>query len=185
MSKGTLFIFSAPSGSGKTTIVQALLKKFDHLEFSVSATTRSPRPGEINGDHYYFLEAKEFKEKMRKGEFAEWEEVYPGFFYGTLASEVERILQSGNSVVFDIDVVGGLNLKKLYGDQAVSVFVQTPDLETLKNRLMLRGTESEADLQKRLGKAAQELEFADKFDHIIINNNLDAAIGKAEELVRK
>ncbi len=185
MSKGTLFIFSAPSGSGKTTIVQALLKKYDHLEFSVSATTRSPRPGEIHGDHYYFLEVEEFKEKIRNGEFAEWEEVYPGVFYGTLISEIESVLETGNSVVFDIDVVGGLNLKKLYRDQAVSIFVQPPDLETLKNRLIQRGTESEADLQKRLGKAAQELEFADKFDHIIINNNLDAAVGKAEELVRK
>lgn len=181
--KGKLVIFSAPSGAGKTTIVKHLLQKDFGLEFSVSATSRQPRPGEIYGKDYYFLSTEEFREKIESGEFLEWEEVYEGVFYGTLKSEVERIRDAGKHVIFDVDVVGGLNIKKYYGNEALAVFVKPPSVEELKNRLKNRSTESEEKINMRIAKAEKEMEFADKFDVIILNKELQIALMEAEKVV--
>ncbi|SHF68273.1 guanylate kinase [Mariniphaga anaerophila] len=181
--KGKLIIFSAPSGAGKTTIVKHLLQQGFGLEFSVSATSRQPRPNEVNAKDYYFLSETEFRDKIEAGDFLEWEEVYSGIFYGTLKSEVERIRNIGKHVVFDVDVVGGLNIKKYYGDDALAVFVQPPSVDELKKRLQNRSTESEEKILTRVAKAEKELEFAPRFDVIIINEDLPKAFTEAEKII--
>ena len=181
--KGKLLIFSAPSGSGKTTIVKHLLSLGKGIKFSISATSRKIRPGETEGKDYYFLSVENFRSKIEHNEFIEWEEVYPGQFYGTLKKEVERIRDNGNHVVFDVDVIGGLNIKKQYGDDALAVFVKAPSLEILEKRLRSRSTETEESLQKRLGKAIRENSYADKFDVVLINDNLDETLRQAEKIV--
>jgi guanylate kinase len=181
--KGKLLIFSAPSGAGKTTIVRYLLGLKLGLEFSVSATSRKKRPNEKNGKDYYFLSTEEFRQKIEMKEFIEWEEVYPGQFYGTLKHEVERIRNKGNHVVFDVDVVGGLNIKKQFGEDALAVFIQTPSFEVLEDRLRSRSTENEISLQKRLTKAIKETDYAGKFDIILVNDKLDEALLEAREIV--
>lgn len=183
MTQGKLFIFSAPSGSGKTTIVHYLLSLNLGMEFSISATSRKPRGNETPGKDYYFLSPETFREKIENNEFLEWEEVYENQFYGTLISEVDRLRNEGKHVVFDIDVIGGLNLKRHYGSQALSIFVQAPSLEIMEQRLRKRGTDSEDQLIKRLSKAEHELTFAKSFDKIIVNDNLTDSLKKAKELV--
>ena len=181
MKKGKLLIFSAPSGAGKTTIVKHILGKDFNLEFSISATTRSPREGEVHGKDYYFLSAEEFKSKIQKEDFLEWEEVYEDIFYGSLKSEVDRIRDNGKNVIFDVDVVGGVNIKQFYGDDALSVFVQPPSVEELEKRLISRATDSMDIIKERVAKAAQELEFAPKFDKVIVNDDLQEAFKETEE----
>src|SRR6056297_827925 len=181
--KGKLLIFSAPSGAGKTTIVKHLLQKNFDLNFSVSATSREPRTGETPGKDYFFLSEKEFREKIENDEFLEWEEVYKGIFYGTLKSEVERIRNSGKNVIFDVDVVGGLNIKKHYGDEALAVFVQPPSVEELRKRLESRSTEPAEKIKMRLLKAEQELTWADRFDVIVVNDDLTRTFRAADEAV--
>ncbi|MGJ1198273.1 guanylate kinase [Sphingobacterium spiritivorum] len=182
--KGKLIIFSAPSGAGKTTIVRHLLNKYpDKIEFSISASTREPRGEEVDGKDYYFISKEEFLHKIAKQEFIEFEEVYSGTFYGTLRSEVERIWEKGKHVIFDIDVVGGLRLRSKFPDQALSIFVQPPSLEVLKDRLRGRGTDSEDKLKERFAKAEHELSFADRFDVILKNYDLDTACAEAEKLL--
>jgi guanylate kinase len=183
--KGKLIIFSAPSGAGKTTIVRHLLDRNLNLEFSVSATNRAPRPNETNGKDYYFLTEKEFKQKIESDEFLEWEEVYKGIYYGSLKSEVERIRYLGKNVIFDVDVVGGLNIKKFYGDEALAIFVQPPSVEELRKRLISRSTETEEKIQMRIAKAEHELSFAKQFDKLVTNNDLEQACREAEELIRE
>jgi guanylate kinase len=173
--KGKLLIFSAPSGSGKSTLVQYLLLHIDSLSFSVSATSRSQRQGEVDGKHYHFISREEFREKIERNAFLEWEEVYEGVFYGTLVSEVERLRNAGRHVVFDVDVVGGLNIKKYYGDEALAVFVKAPSAEVLAARLRNRSTDSEESIARRLKKAAWETTFENKFDLVVINDELDEA----------
>ncbi len=181
---GKLLIFSAPSGAGKTTIVKRLLEKHgDKISFSISASTRAPRGQEENGVDYYFISTDDFLHKVAKHEFIEFEEVYSGTFYGTLRSEVERIWEAGKHVIFDIDVVGGLRLKSKFPDQALAIFVNPPSLEVLKKRLKGRGTDSEEKLQERFAKAELELSYADKFDVILQNNDLETACAEAERLV--
>lgn len=170
--KGKLIIVSAPSGAGKTTLVQHLLQNIDRLGFSVSCTTRSPRHNETDGKDYYFISTENFQKKIEREEFAEWEEVYPDTFYGTLKSEIQRIIASGNSVIFDIDVMGGIRLKELYSDDALSIFIMPPSLEVLENRLRNRKTESEVKLRQRVDKARKEINMATRFDLIILNDNL-------------
>lgn len=181
--KGKLIIFSAPSGAGKTTLVKHLLQQNFRLEFSVSATSRQPRPGEVDGKDYYFLTQEDFRKKIGDEEFLEWEEVYNGIFYGTLKSEVERIRSAGKNVIFDVDVVGGLNIKKIYGSEALAVFVQPPSVEELRKRLENRSTESEEKIKMRIAKAEQEIEFASRFDVIIVNDDLPKALNEAENVV--
>ncbi len=180
---GKLLIFSAPSGSGKTTVVRHLLDHFTDLEFSVSACSRSRRDGEIHGRDYYFLSVDEFRKKIEAEEFVEWEEVYPGHYYGTLKSELERIWAKGHHVVFDVDVVGGLNLKKKFGEQALAVFIKAPSLEVLEKRLRDRSTDDEASIRKRIKKASLEMKSAPEFDRIIVNDTLEHTLKTAEELV--
>ena len=183
---GKLIVFSAPSGSGKTTIVRWLLEKKElNLEFSISAASRAPRPTEKDGVDYYFLSLKEFKRRIKEDEFLEWEEVYRDNFYGTLKSEVERIWKEGKHVIFDIDVVGGLDIKKLYPERTLAVFVKPPSIEELKIRLKKRKTESEDRINMRVAKASIELATAPQFDYIIENNDLDTALAEAYELVTK
>jgi guanylate kinase len=183
MIKGKLIVFSAPSGSGKTTIVRHLLgiEKLN-LEFSISATSRAPRGEEVDGKDYYFLSLKEFKNKIKADDFLEWEEVYRDNFYGTLKSEVERIWARGKHVIFDIDVVGGIDIKRIYPERTLSVFVKPPSIEELKIRLKKRSTESEDKINMRVAKASIELATAPQFDFIIENNELDIALKEAEEL---
>ncbi|WP_167609751.1 guanylate kinase [Maribellus sediminis] len=181
--KGKLIIFSAPSGAGKTTIVRHLLAKGFDLEFSISATSRQPRHTETHGKDYYFLTAEEFAKKVDNEEFLEWEEVYKGTRYGTLKSEVERIRNKGKNVIFDVDVVGGLNIKKYYGDEALAVFVQPPSVEELRNRLTGRSTETEEKIAMRIAKAEHELSFAPKFDVVIVNDDLERAFVEAEKII--
>ncbi len=181
---GKLIIFSAPSGAGKTTIVRRLLEKHsDKIAFSISASTRQPRGAELNGVDYYFISKEDFLHKVAKHEFIEFEEVYSGTFYGTLRSEVERIWNEGKHVIFDIDVVGGLRLKSKFPEQALAIFVNPPSLEVLKERLTGRGTDSQEKLNERFAKAEHELSFADKFDVILQNNDLETACAEAEKLV--
>ncbi len=182
MSKKVI-IFSAPSGAGKSTIVGHLLKKFPFLEFSISATSRKPRGEEVDGVHYYFFTTDQFESKIKNGEFVEYEEVYAGSYYGTLRSEVKRIWDKGHIIVFDIDVKGGVNLKKLYNENAMAVFIQPPTVETLRERLVSRGTDSPEAIEKRVAKAAEELTYAEHFDKIIINDNLNEALAEAEQIV--
>ena len=184
MSDGKAIIFSAPSGSGKTTLVKHLLDTNPRLGFSISACTRDQRGrNEENGKDYFFLTPQDFKKKIDQGEFIEWEEVYAGNFYGTLKSEIERIWSEGRHVIFDVDVKGGLNLKKYFGDKGLAVFVKVPSLEVLKSRLTDRNTESEDSLSRRLFKARFEMGFEDQFDVTLVNEDLDQSLIKAEELV--
>ena len=182
--KGKLFVFSAPSGSGKTTIVRHLLKqeKFN-LEFSISATSREPRGLEKDGEDYYFISLKEFKNNIKGDNFLEWEEVYRDNFYGTLKSEIDRIWALKKHIIFDIDVVGGLRIKKKYPEETLSVFVKPPSVDELKIRLKKRSTESEDKINMRIAKASVELATAPQFDRIIKNYELDVALKEAEELV--
>lgn len=181
--EGKAIIFCAPSGAGKTTIVRHLLKEFNNLEFSISATTRQPRDYEKNGSDYFFFSNTEFLKKISNGEMLEWEEVYEDAFYGTLKSEVERIWAKGNCVIFDVDVKGGLRIKRKLGDQALAVFIKVDDLTVLKERLKGRNTESEFTLNQRIEKAEMEMEDEDKFDEIIVNDNLETALEHASEVV--
>lgn len=181
--EGKLIIFSAPSGAGKTTIVHHLLKKFPNLEFSISATTREKRGDEVDKKDYYFISKEEFLHRIAKKQFVEFEEVYSGTFYGTLRKEIERIWQTGKTVIFDIDVEGGLHLKRKYDGQALAVFVQPPSLEVLKERLIGRGTDSEKKLKERFEKAEKELNYAPRFDIILKNHDLETACKEAVELV--
>ena len=180
---GKLVIFSAPSGSGKTTIVKQLLKRFPQFEFSISATSRQPRGQEQNGVDYHFMSNEEFKERVARGEFVEWEEVYAGTCYGTLKSEMERIWAKGNVIIFDVDVMGGINLKKLFGEDACSMFIMPPSVEELERRLRGRGTDSEEVIQKRIAKAEFELSKAPEFDHIVVNDVLDVAVEEATTII--
>ena len=183
--KGKMVIFSAPSGAGKTTIVKRLLKHNPDLVFSISACTRRKRMKEVDGKDYYFLTVNDFKEKIKNNDFIEWEEVYTDHFYGTLKSEVYRIWKKGKHVIFDVDVVGGLNIKKQFGTQALSVFVEPPSIEELKKRLINRSEDSKENIQKRVAKAKQEMIYAEQFDIVIINENIDVAIHEAITVVSK
>ena len=178
-------IFSAPSGSGKSTIVNHILKLHPEMEFSVSATSRAPRGQERDGIEYHFLTADEFRKMIGEDKFVEYEEVYAGSFYGTLKSEVERIWDKGHVIIFDVDVKGGVNLKKYFGDKALSVFIQAPSVEELRKRLVARGTDSAEAIEKRVAKAAEEMTYADKFDHILVNDNLQKAYEEAELIVNQ
>lgn len=180
---GKAIIFSAPSGSGKTTIVKHLLKNNTDLGFSISASTRDKRGrSEEHGKDYYFLTPEEFKSKIDSNEFIEWEEVYAGNFYGTLKSEIQRIWDEGKNVIFDVDVKGGINLKKYFGDKALAVFVKVPSMEVLTERLKERGTESEESLSRRLFKAKFEMTFQDKFDVVLVNEDLQKSLNEAQRL---
>ena len=183
--KGKLIIFSAPSGAGKTSIVKYLLGRNLNLGFSISATSRAPRHNEVHGRDYYFLSNDEFKQKVKNDEFLEWEEVYNGNCYGTLKSEVEHRRVAGVNVIFDVDVVGGLNIKKFYGDKALAVFVMPPSIEELEKRLRNRSTETEEKIRTRIEKAEYELGFAKDFDIVLINDSFEKACEQAENLVRK
>ena len=183
--QGKLIIFSAPSGAGKTTIVRHLLDKDLNLEFSISATSRGMRHTETNGKDYYFLTLEEFRSKIDNDEFLEWEEVYAGTYYGTLKSEVERIRKKGKNVIFDVDVVGGCNIKKYYSNEALAVFVQPPSVEELRNRLVSRSTDAPEVIEKRVAKAEYELTFANQFDVIVVNEDLERAFVEAEDCIRK
>jgi guanylate kinase len=181
--KGKAIIFSAPSGAGKTTIVHYLLENLDSLDFSISATSREPRKVEREGKDYYYLSVEEFRKRIESGDFIEWEEVYKDQYYGTLRSEIDRIWSNGKHVVFDVDVVGGLNIKKFFGDAALAIFVKPPSIETLRKRLETRKTESEESIRKRLDKSAREMAYADSFDVVLVNDDLKTACKKARELV--
>jgi guanylate kinase len=184
MKTGKLIVFSAPSGSGKTTIVRHLLSKPElNLDFSISAASRPPREDEVDGKDYYFLSLEDFKKKIKNDEFLEWEEVYRDNFYGTLKTEIDRIWASGKNVIFDIDVVGGLDIKQIYPEQTLAVFVKPPSIEELKIRLKKRKTESEDKINMRVAKASIELATAPQFDFIIENNNLQKALDEAYNLV--
>ena len=180
---GKLVILSAPSGAGKSTIISNLLKKDFKLEFSISACTRKPRGEEIDGKDYYFLSPFDFKNKISKNEFIEWGEVYEDHFYGTLKTEIDRIFAKGNNVIFDIDIAGGLNIKKQFADKAISIFIMPPSVEELERRLKSRGTDSEKNIQKRINKAKFEISFSDKFDKIIVNDNIDNAVKETEKIL--
>ncbi len=173
--QGKCIIFSAPSGAGKTTIVHHLLSQMNELEFSISATSRNKREGEKNGKDYHFLSVEEFKSAINNDSFVEWEEVYANNYYGTLKSEMKRIWDKEKHVIFDVDVQGGIKLKSIFGDKALSVFVQPPSIQELENRLRNRGTETEESIKRRVGKANEEIQSAEKFDYILVNNHLDKA----------
>lgn len=184
--KGKVVVLSAPSGCGKSTIINSLLDsgEFD-LEFSVSATNRRPRQGETDGESYYFMSTAQFREAIERRDFVEWEEVYPGRFYGTLRSEIERILESGHNVILDVDVKGGLNVKKIMGARAVSIFVKPPSVEVLRERLLARGTDTPEAIEERVGKAEYEISFAPQFDYIVTNDILVEAIGRTRDLINE
>lgn len=184
MQNGKLIIFSAPSGSGKTTIVKRLLTTFPQFEFSISATSRQPRGEERNGVDYFFLTAEEFRQKVAENAFVEWEEVYNGTCYGTLRSEMERIWAKGNVIIFDVDVMGGINLKRIFGDRACSIFIKAPSVEVLRERLIGRGTDSAETIEKRVAKAEFELSKADEFDHVVVNDDLEVAVQQTEQIIR-
>ncbi|MEG2755227.1 MAG: guanylate kinase [Mucinivorans sp.] len=170
---GKALIFSAPSGSGKTTIVRHLLKQFPQLEFSISATSRAPRTGEKDGVDYYFLTNEQFSQRVENGEFLEWEQVYAGTSYGTLLTEIRRIWDKGGVVVFDVDVVGGVNIKRAFGESALSIFIMPPSIESLEKRLIARDTDSPEAIVKRVAKAEHEMTYASKFDKIIVRDSSD------------
>lgn len=176
-------IFSAPSGSGKSTIVHHILDLHPEIEFSVSATSRPLRGTEVHGVDYYFLSEEDFRSRIAADGFVEYEEVYPGRFYGTLKSEIQRIWDAGHVVIFDVDVKGGVNLKKYFGDAALSVFIQAPSIEELRQRLVSRATDSAEDIEKRVAKAAEEMTYAPKFDAVLVNDDLETAFAEAEKLV--
>ena len=181
---GKLIIFSAPSGSGKSTIINYLLKQGVRLRFSISATSRAPRGTERDGVEYYFLTPDEFRARITRGDFLEYEEVYQDKYYGTLKSEVERILAEGDNVIFDVDVVGGCNIKAFYGDRALSIFIQPPSVEELRRRLENRGTDAPEVIESRVAKAEYELGFAKRFDKVIVNERLETAQEEALETIR-
>ena len=184
MKKGKLIIISAPSGSGKSTIIGRIINDPDlKLEFSISATTRAPREGEIDGVHYHFITVEQFKEAIKNDALVEYEEVYPGRFYGTLKSEIERIQNNGKNVILDIDVKGGINVKRLYGDNALSVFIQPPSIEALRQRLISRASDPIEAINQRVGKAEYELSFKDQFDTVVVNDNLDKAVEQTRQLL--
>ena len=180
---GKVIIFSAPSGSGKTTIVRQLLKRYPQVEFSVSATSRAPRGTERDGVDYYFLTPEEFRQAVSENRFVEWEEVYQGTCYGTLRSELERIWQKGHVIAFDVDVIGGINLKRLFGDDACSVFVMPPSIGELRRRLESRGTDAPEVIDRRVDKAEFELTKAPEFDHVVVNDRLEDAVAEVCALV--
>lgn len=181
--KGKLVIISAPSGAGKTTIVKHLLESGLGLAFSVSATTRKIRENEIDGKDYYYLSADDFREKIDQGEFVEWEEVYKDHYYGTLKKEIERIWSDGKHVLFDVDVKGGINLKRIFGSNAISLFIKPPSVEELEKRLTTRGTDSEEKIRMRIMKAEEEMKSASMFDHIVVNDNIEKAKSDAFNLI--
>ena len=180
---GKVVIFSAPSGSGKTTIVRELLKRFDCFEFSISATSRQPRGKEQHAIDYYFMTNEEFRERVERDEFVEWEEVYAGTCYGTLKSEMERIWSKGKVIIFDVDVMGGINLKRLFGDDACSVFIMPPSMEELERRLRGRGTDAEEVIVKRIAKAEFELSKAPEFDFVVVNDDLQVAVDETAAII--
>ena len=182
---GKLIIFSAPSGSGKSTMINYLLKQGLRLAFSISATSRPPRGTEQHGVEYFFLSPEDFRKRIENDEFLEYEEVYTDRFYGTLKAQVEKQLAAGENVIFDVDVVGGCNIKKFYGDRALSVFIQPPSMEELRKRLEGRGTDEPAVIESRLAKAEFELGFADKFDVVIINDVIEEARAKALKVIKE
>lgn len=181
--KGKMIVISAPSGAGKTTIVKHLLSEKFNLAFSISATSREKRENEIHEKDYYFLSSEDFKNRIRKDEFIEWEEVYSNRFYGTLKSEVDRIWENNQHVIFDVDVKGGISIKKLYQEKALSIFVKPPSVKELKNRLVNRSTDSNEEIEIRINKAEYELSFADQFDYVLINDDLEKAKNEIEEVV--
>lgn len=183
--KGKLLIFSAPSGAGKTTIMRHLLQHLPVLEFSVSACSRNPRPGEVNGRDYHFMSEAEFKARAERGDFVEWEEVYPGHYYGTLWSELHRIWAKGHVVAFDVDVKGGLNLKRKFPDSALSVFIMPPSVDVLRQRLLARNTETPEKVEMRVRRAEQEMEYAPSFDAVVLNDVLEEAQAQALILVKE
>ncbi len=182
--KGRLVIISAPSGAGKTTIVNHLLEKGLELEFSISATTRPPRGNEENGKEYWFISADEFTARINNCEFAEWEEVYKGYRYGTLKKEIDRIRNKGMNVIFDVDVKGGINLKNLYGTEAISIFIMPPSVADLEKRLLARATDDRERIKTRIEKAKEEIKLSDRFDNIIVNDNLAVAKQEAYLMVK-
>lgn len=186
MAKGKIIIISAPSGCGKSTIIGDLIKKEDlNLEFSISATTREPRRGEVDGKDYYFLTLDEFKKAIKKDELVEYEEVYEGRFYGTLKKEIVRIQEDGKNVILDVDVKGGVNVKQLFGNSALSIFIQPPSVDILRHRLLSRGTDSIEAINQRVEKATYELAFASRFDKIIVNDILRDAIDETYRIIKE
>ncbi|MBE6306504.1 MAG: guanylate kinase [Bacteroidales bacterium] len=183
--RGKLIIFSAPSGSGKSTLINYLMQQGLPLSFSVSATSRAPRGEEQHGKEYYFLSVEEFRTRIKQGDFLEYEEVYPGKFYGTLKSEVERLRDAGRHVIFDVDVVGGVNIKRFYADDALSIFIQPPSVEVLHQRLVGRGTDAPDVIATRIAKAEQELTYAAQFDCVVVNDVLQEAQREVLELVSR
>lgn len=182
-SKNKVLIFSAPSGSGKSTIVNHILGLHPEIEFSISATSRPPRGMEKDGVEYYFLSVDDFRSRIEADKFVEYEQVYEGRYYGTLKSEVQRIWDKGHVIIFDVDVKGGVNLKKYFGDKALSVFIQAPSVEELHRRLVARGTDTPEAIAERVAKAAEEMTYAPKFDVVLINDNLDKAYAESESMV--
>lgn len=184
MKKGKIIILSAPSGSGKSTIISNIINNKDlDLEFSISATSRAPRGNECHGREYYFLSPKDFEKSILEGKFVEWEEVYAGTKYGTLRSEVERILDKGHNLIMDVDVKGAMNIKDQYGDEALSIFILPPDIETLESRLRNRNTDDEKSLRKRIDKAGYEMKFADSFDLKVVNDQIEKAVCQVEKAI--
>ncbi len=185
MQEGKIIVISAPSGCGKSTIINALMAKGEiDMQFSVSATSRPPREGEVDGKHYHFLSVEQFEKAIAEDAFIEHEEVYPGRFYGTLKSEVTRICGSGHNIILDIDVKGGINVKKIYGEQVISIFIMPPSIETLRERLIGRDTDSMDVIEQRVGKAEYEISFAPEYDITIVNDDLDKAIADTDKAIK-
>lgn len=184
MNKGKLIIISAPSGCGKSTIIGDIMDRGElDLQFSVSATNRKPRPGEVDGVSYHFLSDEEFKDLIANGAFVEYEQVYPGRYYGTLRSEIQNRVDAGHNVILDIDVNGGMNVRRQFGDEALSIFIAPPGVDELRRRLVQRGSESPEAIEERVGRAEYELGFRDRFDHVVVNDELPRAIGEIEKLM--